>query len=83
MKTLVNRQLRAMRVFRGMTQGELGQKIGKSQAWVCQLERGLQIPTDIDVALICRALNVSPDTIFPKPDCGFRSDQQMFIEARA
>ncbi len=49
--------------MRGFRQEDLARKIGRSQSWLCQLERGRIKPTDIDVALICRALNVHPEAI--------------------
>ena len=61
----VNQTLRAARVLRGLRQSDLGEKVGRSQAWVCQLERGQIEPTDLDLALLCRALKVRPEVIFP------------------
>jgi transcriptional regulator with XRE-family HTH domain len=61
----VNRNLKAVRALRGLTQNQLAQRIGKSQAWVCQLEKGEIEPSALDVALICRALNVHPQEVFP------------------
>jgi len=64
--TRVNRHLKAVRTLRGMRQADLAEKLGRSQAWVCQLERGLIEPSDIDVALLCRALRSKPEELFPK-----------------
>lgn len=65
----VNLKLRAARVLRGLTQCDLGNKIDRSQTWVCELERGLVEPSDLDVALICRVLGTKPENIFPmEPD---------------
>ena len=64
MRQEVNLKLRAARVLRGLTQGELGNKIDRSQTWVCELEHGLIQPSDLDVALICRVLGVKPEDIF-------------------
>jgi len=60
----VNLKLRAARVLRGLTQGDLGNKIDRSQTWICELERGLIQPSDLDVALICRVLGTKPENIF-------------------
>ena len=64
--TKVNRHLKAVRTLLGMRQADLAEKLGRSQAWVCQLERGLLEPSDIDVALLCRALRSKPEELFPK-----------------
>lgn len=69
MQNRKNLQLRAARVLGGLTQAQLGEKVGRSQTWLCQVERGLLEPNDIDVALICRVLRVSPESIFPKRGC--------------
>jgi DNA-binding XRE family transcriptional regulator len=61
-----NLLLKATRILRGLTQAQLAKKIGRSQTWLCQIERGLLEPSDIDVALICRVLDVTPESIFPK-----------------
>ena len=66
MRQDVNFKLRAARVLRGLTQGDLGDKIDRSQTWICELERGLIKPSDLDVALICRVLGARPGTSFPK-----------------
>lgn len=61
----INYRLRATRVLRGLTQQEFGQKIGRSQTWVSQVENGLIELSDLDIALICRTLGASPNAIFP------------------
>ncbi len=61
----VNTKLKAARVLRGLRQSDLGQKLGRSQSWVCELERGLIEPSDLDVALICRVLKAKPEQLFP------------------
>ncbi len=62
----VNRTLKALRVLRGLRQVDLARKVGRSTSWVCQLERGLIQPSDLDVALICRVLGAQPQDIFPQ-----------------
>ena len=64
MERTVNTKLKAVRVLRGLRQSDLAEKLGRSQSWVCELERGLIEPSDLDVALICRVLKVNPDSIF-------------------
>ena len=65
MKQRLNLTLRATRVLRGLNQAELGSRVGRSQSWVCQIERGQIRPNDVDVALLCRVLQVNPDSVFP------------------
>lgn len=65
---LINTRLRAARVLQGFSQAELAEKISRSQTWVCQLERGLVEPSDLDVSIICRVLQVDPNYLFPKPN---------------
>ena len=62
----VNRTLKALRVLRGLRQADLARRVGRSASWVCQLERGLIEPSDLDVALICRVLRTTPGDIFPQ-----------------
>ena len=62
----INRTLKSVRVLRGLRQADLARKVGRSTSWVCELERGLIEPSDLDVALICRALGVKPEDIFPQ-----------------
>ena len=65
----VNRTLKALRVLRGLRQEDLALRVGRSTSWVCQVERGLVEPSDLDVALICRVLGARPEDIFPmEPD---------------
>ncbi len=62
----VNRTLKALRVLRGLRQADLALRVGRSTSWVCQVERGLVEPSDLDVALICRVLGAKPEDIFPQ-----------------
>ena len=68
MKCQKNLQLRAARVVKGFTQAKLAAKLGRSQTWICQIENGLIQASDIDIALICRCLNIAPESAFPNPD---------------
>jgi transcriptional regulator with XRE-family HTH domain len=63
-----NLQLKAARILHGFTQAQLAEKVGRSQTWVWQLENGLIQASDLDVALICRILRVTPKLIFPNPE---------------
>jgi transcriptional regulator with XRE-family HTH domain len=77
----VNKNLKAARTLRGLTQAELGEKIGKSATWICQLERGRVKASDLDVALLCRALQVRPKFLFPDSiEKGLGEMQIAFLE---
>ncbi len=76
MERKVNTKLKAARVLRGLRQSDLAEKLGRSQSWVCELERGLIEPSDLDVALICRVLKVNPDSIFPTDSDNRNQDEE-------
>jgi transcriptional regulator with XRE-family HTH domain len=42
---MINRALRLIRVFEGLTQAEAAGKIGISQSYVSEIERGTKVPT--------------------------------------
>ena len=66
--SLINRHLKAERVLRGLTQAQLAKRLGRSQTWVSEIERGRLQPGDVDVALICRVLGRSPKDLFPQDE---------------
>ena len=61
----VNRHLKSARAMKGLTQADLAKRIGRSQSWLSQIEQGTLQPSEVDQALICRTLRVTPDAIFP------------------
>jgi len=71
--------LRAARVLRGLTQAQLAARVGRSQTWICQLESGLIQPSDIDVALVCRVLRVTPESVFPMQE---RKEIPVLVEGK-
>ena len=73
----INRILRAQRALHGLTQGDLAGRIDRSQTWLCQLERGLIEPSDLDVALICRILKAHPESLFPNSRDGALKEQTL------
>ena len=64
-KPTITRKLRAARALHGLTQVELGARLGRHQGWISALERGELLPSDIDLALLCRLLQVKPEEVFP------------------
>lgn len=51
----------------GLSQSELGRRIGRSAAYVCDMERGRRSPNLTSVALIAKGLGVHPDTLLYDP----------------
>ena len=78
MEPITNTRLKAFRVLRGFTQKDLACKLGRSQSWLCRVERGLTQPSDLDVALICRVLDVKPEFMFDKADHEHRPGMEVF-----
>lgn len=61
-------KMRALRVLQGMTQGQLGEKLGTSdqvvRSWECKWKK----PNSDNRYLIAKALGVEEYDIFPRPD---------------
>lgn len=57
--TIIGENVRKARKARGMTQGDLGEIINCTTAWICQYEKGWPIPINRFIQ-IARALRVSP-----------------------
>ena len=55
--------LRVVRQLRGFSQCALATTIGRSQAWLCQVELGYIRPSQHDLARIADVLAVDPDLI--------------------
>lgn len=64
----INRNLKSARAIKGLTQGDLAERIGRSQSWLSQIEQGALQASQVDQALICRVLGACPDAIFPLED---------------
>ena len=63
---MYGKKLKMARLKNGLTQMEVGAKIGKSKQWVSEFERG-NIRLNMDVAVqLATALGVSPDIFLPK-----------------
>lgn len=61
---LLGKNIKKIRVLRGLTQEELADKLNKSTNFISLIERGasgISISTIVD---ICNALNISPNLIF-------------------
>lgn len=60
----VNENIRNFRKFRGLSQKELGSRVGKSTNVVSNWENGLHSPDLDTIAEICKVLRVTPNQIF-------------------
>ena len=64
MNGILNQNIRNFRKFKGISQEELGNQIGKSKNVISNWERGDNSP-DIDcVEMICQVLGVTPNQLF-------------------
>lgn len=63
-----NRRMKAARVLAGLRQADLAAKIGKSPSWICDLERGLLAPSDLEASIISRVLRVDANYLFPQTE---------------
>ena len=51
------------RIKADLTQTELGRRVGRSQTWVSNIERGERRLEVIEFAQLCRELNVQPGRV--------------------
>ncbi len=56
--------VKALRTERGMSQNQLAKKAGVSQSGLCAIERDTKSPSIKTVALLAKALDVSPIVFF-------------------
>jgi len=64
MNKRLNQNIKNFRGFKGMTQEELGARIGKSKNVISNWERGDNSPDIDSVEKICGALGVTPNQLF-------------------
>lgn len=60
MRKLVGRNVRAVRIRRGMTQEKLAEVSGFSQQYISDLERGRRNPTIVSLYELAQALHSTP-----------------------
>ncbi|WP_312052049.1 helix-turn-helix domain-containing protein [Brevundimonas diminuta] len=66
MRLLVGRNLKRIRVERGLTQEELAERSGFSQQYISDMERGRRNPTIVSLWELAQAIGVTPvDLITP------------------
>jgi transcriptional regulator with XRE-family HTH domain len=67
MRVLVGRNVKRVRIARGLTQEELAERSGFSQQYLSDLERGRRNPTVVSLWELAQALGVAPvDLIQPE-----------------
>lgn len=69
MRLLVGRNVKRIRIARGLTQEELAERSGFSQQYLSDLERGRRNPTIVSLWELAQALGATPvDLITPDDD---------------
>ena len=64
LKLLLGKRIRSLRVARGWTQQDLGEKAGISYKFIGEIERGKQNPSFSILAKISKALNIDLKELF-------------------
>ncbi|MEM9781958.1 MAG: XRE family transcriptional regulator [Pseudomonadota bacterium] len=62
--TTLGADLRALRTARGLTLGEMAEKLGRSVGWLSQVERDISTPRMRDIEAMARVLGVSRSILF-------------------
>ncbi len=71
MRQLVGRNVRRIRLERGLTQEQFAERSGFSQQYISDLERGRRNPTVVSLFELAQALHAAPiDLIAPDKDVG-------------
>lgn len=71
MRLLVGRNVKRIRIARGLTQEELAERSGFSQQYLSDLERGRRNPTIVSLWELAQALGATPvDLITPDDEAG-------------
>lgn len=61
---VIAENIKNFRIFRGLSQRELGDKLNKSSAVICNWEKGINSPDLDSIANICRILQCTPNELF-------------------
>ena len=86
-KKLFGKRLKESRTKNNMTQYELAEKIGVSQNFLGDIERGIKLPSLSKIILMANTLKVSLDYLFAdsldtlicEPDSTYYTDKQLNI----
>lgn len=69
MRKLVGRNVRRLRLERGMTQEQFAERSGFSQQYISDLERGRRNPTIVSLYELAVALGTIPVTLLMSEEC--------------
>ena len=75
----IGARLRHVRELKGVSQGELAQKTGVSKGAISMAERDITSPSADNLAKICRALQVSADTIVLGQSLEFKDEWSQIV----
>lgn len=68
---MLGERVRKARLGKGMSQRELGERVGLTQAAICQFERGQRYPTPRNLRKISRILNLDVAELAGEDPGGF------------
>jgi transcriptional regulator with XRE-family HTH domain len=73
-------RLKAIRKQKGLTQGELAERIGRSMDAVSNLERGKSLPSFETIELLCQVLEIPLKQLFDFEDVALPRRKSELIE---
>ena len=68
MRALVGRNVRRLRLERGLTQEQFAERSGFTQQYISDLERGRRNPTVVSLLELAQALEATPVTLISPDD---------------
>lgn len=72
---ILKNRIKAYRTFAGLTQSDLGERIGLSTNSICSIEQGQTNPSAYYAALFCRFFRVPFEQLFYLDNDEVRSDE--------
>lgn len=76
LKTRVKLRIKAIRKHKGLTQAQLAELIGRSEDAVCNLERGVSLPSMETIQNLAEKLNVPIEDFFDIDDSSSQGGSQ-------
>src|SRR5688572_15519020 len=62
--SLLGRDIRALRKGRGLTLAELALRLGRSVGWMSQVERGISVPSLVELKALAESFGVPVSLLF-------------------
>jgi transcriptional regulator with XRE-family HTH domain len=81
-ETLLAQDIRALRRARGMTLAETALKLGRSVGWLSQVERGISVPSVVDLRAIAGMFGV-PLSLFFRHDVTSEAERGVIVRSAA